>query len=66
MSKNHSSIVEYIAHFTIMISREHDLQILDFLNSIQLVFSTKINPGGEIPDATRHKTRKKGATGNYS
>lgn len=52
----------------IMISRERDLQILHFLDSILCVcsvISNKIHPGDEIPDATRHKTRKKGAIGNY-
>lgn len=51
-----------------MISRERDLQILHFLDSILCVcsdISNKIHPGDEIPDATRHKTRKKGAIGNY-
>lgn len=49
-----------------MISREHDSAILDFLDSIlcvSTIYGNKINPGGEIPNATRNKTRKKGAAG---
>lgn len=49
-----------------MISRERDLQISDFLEQILcvwLVCGNKIHPGDGIPNAARHKTRKKGASG---